>query len=76
MLDAFPVVPLGGNLTVGVAILSYDGALNVSVTADATHVPDLDVLREGIEDGFAAVGATWRPEEHLVPPRRRAAEAG
>lgn len=60
MLEAFPVVPLGGNMTIGVAILSYDGALNVSITADETHVPDLDVLRAGIEEGFAALGATRR----------------
>lgn len=61
MLDAYPVVPLGGNLSVGVAILSYDGRLNVSLTADAEQVPDLEVLRRGIADGFAAVGAAWRP---------------
>lgn len=61
MLEAFPIVPLGGNLSLSVAILSYDGALNISVTADATHVPDLEVLRNGIEEGFAAVGATARP---------------
>jgi diacylglycerol O-acyltransferase len=57
LLEAFPVVPLGGNLTVGVAILSYDGSLNIGLTADATHVPDLDVLQIGIEAGFAALGA-------------------
>jgi hypothetical protein len=61
MLDAFPVVPLGGNLPLGVAILSYDGALNVSVTADGAAFPDLDIVRRGIEDGFIAVGARWRP---------------
>jgi hypothetical protein len=63
MLEAYPVVPLGGNMTVAVAILSYDGALNVSITADATHVPDLDVLRAGIEEGFAALGAAWEPAD-------------
>ena len=62
MLEAFPVVPLGGNLPLGVAILSYDGALNVSVTADGAAFPDLDLLRDGIEDGFVAVGASWRPK--------------
>lgn len=61
MIDAFPVVPLGGNMAIGVAILSYDGALNVSLTADPEAVPDLEVLRGGIEDGFAAVGARPRP---------------
>lgn len=41
MIDADPVVPLGGNLTIGVAVLSYDGSLNVGLTADATSVGDL-----------------------------------
>jgi hypothetical protein len=49
MHEAFPVVPLGANLTVGVAILSYDGQLNFSITADADACPDADVLASGIE---------------------------
>ncbi len=58
MLEAYPVVPLGGNLSVGVAILSYNGDLTVSLTADPERFADLDVLVAGIEAGFAAVGAT------------------
>jgi WS/DGAT/MGAT family acyltransferase len=58
MLDACPVLPLAANLTVGVAILSYNGTLNIGVTADAAACPDLDVLAQGIADGFAALGAT------------------
>ena len=57
MLDAFPIVPLGGNFSVEVAILSYDGALNVGLTAAPEQVPDLDVLLAGIEAGFSALGA-------------------
>jgi WS/DGAT/MGAT family acyltransferase len=53
MLDAFPVVPLGANLTVGVAVLSYDGALTISVTADAGACPDVDVFGEGMERSLA-----------------------
>jgi WS/DGAT/MGAT family acyltransferase len=69
MLDAYPVVPLGGNLAVGVALLSYDGRLNISLTADAQQMPDLEQLRAGIEDGLAAVGATWRtPVQQTARP--------
>jgi hypothetical protein len=57
LLDAFPVVPLAANLPVGVAILSYNGALEVGVTADADACPDVEVLARGIADGFAALGA-------------------
>lgn len=73
MLEAFPVVPLGGNLPLGVAILSYDGMLNVSVTVDAEAFPDVEVLRDGIREGFAAVGAAWRPTTRQRSGRRRVA---
>ena len=53
MLEAFPYVPLGGNVRVGVAIFSYDGGLNFGVTGDYDTAPDLDVLTGGIEDGLA-----------------------
>ena len=55
--DGFPVVPLGANLTVGVvAVLSYDGALTISVTADAGACPDMDVFAEGMA---RSLSATW-----------------
>jgi diacylglycerol O-acyltransferase / wax synthase len=53
MLEAFPYVPLGGNVRVGVAIFSYDGGLNFGVTGDYDTAPDLNVLTAGIEDGLA-----------------------
>jgi WS/DGAT/MGAT family acyltransferase len=53
MLEAFPVVPLAGNLTLGVAALSYNGALNLGVTADADACPDVDAFVTGIECSFA-----------------------
>lgn len=64
MLEAFPVVPLGGNLSLSIAILSYDGALTIGITADPDLVPDLEVLTRDIEAGLVAVGAAWHP---LVP---------
>jgi WS/DGAT/MGAT family acyltransferase len=53
MLEAFPVVPLAGNLTLGVAALSYNGALNLGVTADADACPDAEAFVAGIERSFA-----------------------
>jgi diacylglycerol O-acyltransferase len=61
MLEAFPIVPLGGNMTLEVAVLSYDGALNVSVTADRDACPDAATFARGIEHGFAALHASWTP---------------
>jgi diacylglycerol O-acyltransferase len=53
MLEAFPFVPLGGSVRIGVAIFSYDGGINFGVTGDRDSAPDIDVLCRGIEHGMA-----------------------
>jgi hypothetical protein len=50
MLEAFPVVPLAANMTVGVAVVSYDGALTISLTADDLLCSDADVFAAGSSD--------------------------
>ncbi len=42
MLQAYPFVPLGGNLSFEVAALSYDGRLRLGVTADPETCHDVD----------------------------------
>ncbi|HUC04607.1 MAG TPA: WS/DGAT domain-containing protein, partial [Acidimicrobiales bacterium] len=49
MLEAIPVVPLAGNLTLGVAGLSYDGKFTVGLLADPEACPDLDKFVHGME---------------------------
>jgi WS/DGAT/MGAT family acyltransferase len=61
MLEAFPVVPLGGNMPLEVAILSYDGALNLCVTSDRTTCPDAPAFVHGLEHSFEVLGARWAP---------------
>ena len=53
MLEAFPFVPLGGHVRVGIAIFSYDGGINFGVTGDLDTAPDIEVLCRGIERGIA-----------------------
>ncbi len=60
MLEVIPFVPLGGNLSVGVAALSYNGAFTIGVLADPDACPDVDILSEGISRCFA----------ELLDPRR------
>jgi WS/DGAT/MGAT family acyltransferase len=48
LLESIPIVPLAGNLPVGVAVLSYDGELTIGLHADGAACPDLDVLAAGI----------------------------
>jgi diacylglycerol O-acyltransferase / wax synthase len=69
MLEAFPFVPLGGHVRVGVAIFSYDGGINFGVTGDFDTAPDIDVLCAGIERGIAELVS-------LTPPASAAASGG
>lgn len=66
LLEAFPYVPLGGRIRIGVAIFSYDGALNFGVTGDYDTASDLDLLCQGIEEGIAEL------VELAAPPPGRA----
>jgi diacylglycerol O-acyltransferase len=59
MLEAYPIVPLAGNLSLGVAALSYDGQMHLGLYADRDRFPDLEVLADGIR----------RSIEELVPER-------
>ena len=52
MLRAFPYVPLGVQMRLGVAIFSYDGEVNFGITGDYESTADIDVLAAGIEDGM------------------------
>jgi len=64
MLEAFPYVPLGGHVRVGVAIFSYDGALTFGVTGDYDTAADIEVVCDGIERAMAELlnaGGTRRP---------------
>lgn len=44
VLEVFPVLPLIGNVTIGVGALSYAGQLNITVVADRDALPDLDTF--------------------------------
>lgn len=48
LLDVFPVVPIMGNMTLGVGALSYAGQFNLTVVADRDGCPDVEVFVEGV----------------------------
>ncbi len=52
MLEAFPYVPIAGNIRVSVAIWSYAGGVFFGVTGDWGAAPDVAVLCAGIDEGF------------------------
>lgn len=53
--EVFPVVPILGNITIGIGAMSYAGQFNVAIVADATTCPDLDVFTAGVADTMAAL---------------------
>ena len=75
MLEATPVVPLGGNLTIGIALLSYDGMLAVGLHADADAAPDLPVLADALTSEFAALRALVLPGAGTVHAGEHGGEA-
>jgi diacylglycerol O-acyltransferase / wax synthase len=50
LLEAYPFVPLAGNLTLGIAVMSYEGLLTLGVLADPLTCPDAEVMLSGIEE--------------------------
>ena len=49
MVEMSGLVPLAASHCVGMAVLSYDGQVTFGLIADRDTVPDLDILRDGIE---------------------------
>lgn len=50
--EVHPVVPLAAAHSIGIAIFSCNGLVTFGVIADSESTPDIDVLRDGIEDGI------------------------
>jgi diacylglycerol O-acyltransferase / wax synthase len=48
LLEVFPMVPLVGNITLAVVVLSYAGQLNLTAVADRDGCPDVDVFADGV----------------------------
>jgi WS/DGAT/MGAT family acyltransferase len=53
LTDMFPMVPLGTNLNLGIAIVSYNGRLNFGLVGDFNALHDLEALAD---DFLAALG--------------------
>jgi WS/DGAT/MGAT family acyltransferase len=52
LLDVFPMVPLAPNQRVGMALMSYNGAINFGLTGDYDSIPDLEELAQHIADSL------------------------
>lgn len=52
MTEAYPLVPLGGNLPLNVGVFSYSGRLMIATAADPDAVPDLAAFVDGMAAMF------------------------
>src|SRR6516164_6316793 len=52
LLELFPMMPVMGNLTLVVAVLSYAGQLNFTATADRDACPDIEVFAVGVRSAL------------------------
>src|SRR5919112_4562473 len=53
MLDPFPMVPLAKNQALGIALLSYDGAINFGIVGDFDLMWDLDDFAGDLRESLA-----------------------
>ena len=75
MLEAYPYVPLGLRLRIGVAIFSYDGRVTFGITGDYDGAADIDVLAQGIEHAMADY-LVLDPDAVVIDLRRPARTPG
>jgi diacylglycerol O-acyltransferase / wax synthase len=52
LLEMFPLVPLVGNQTLNVGVLSYAGQLNLTAVADGDACPDVNVFAQGVRSAL------------------------
>jgi diacylglycerol O-acyltransferase / wax synthase len=64
LLELFPLVPLTGNITIGIGALSYAGQFNITVVADEDACRDIDVFAHGLDETLSALAAA-------LPTQRR-----
>jgi len=62
MLRWYPYVPVGGEMTVNCAILSYDGTVYFGFSGDAQAAPDLRRLEQFLKASYVELREATRPE--------------
>ena len=71
LTDMFPMVPLGRNLGLGLAIVSYNGALNFGLVGDFNALPDLEELAGDFVAAVEELAAASRKAVKAAKPRPR-----
>jgi len=70
LLEVIPVLPLIGNVPLGIGAVAHSGTVGIGITADRATFPDLDVLVAGMRAELEALEATvGGPSRELVDRR-------
>jgi hypothetical protein len=70
LLELFPLVPLGGNLNLGIAVVSYNGRFGFGLAGDFDAVPDLDDLAADFEAALEELAGAAGVSRPAGPARR------
>jgi diacylglycerol O-acyltransferase / wax synthase len=63
VLEMFPLVPLIGNMALGVGALSYAGTFAIAAVADRAVCPDVDVFAEALRRTLDALAVQERADQ-------------
>ena len=68
VLEIFPMLPLIGNVALGIGALSYAGQFSITAVADRDTYPDLDVFAAAVRDELHALAAANATSPESVEP--------
>ncbi len=71
MLQCYPYVPVGGEMAVNCAILSYDGTVFFGFSGDAQAAPDLKKLESLLQESFAELRDISKVGSPQTKPRQK-----
>jgi WS/DGAT/MGAT family acyltransferase len=72
VLELFPVVPIMGNMSIGVGALSYAGQFNITVVADREVCPDVEIFVGGVRRSLDALRRSGPAQPSAVERREPA----
>jgi diacylglycerol O-acyltransferase len=76
MLSSYPYVPIGGEMGMNCAVMSYNGTLFVGFTGDAHAIPDISSLANFFSESFVELReAVSGAIPKSTPPPRKARSA-
>lgn len=73
MLAYYPYVPVGYAVGCGCAILTYDQKITFGLTADVQAMPDVERLRDFLNESFAELLQAAHVEKNDAPPIKKPA---